>query len=86
MILVRITKFNVRKKVYFSLKVKYWITFNEPLTFIALGYSGTFAPRINCPGTCVYQVAHNVIKAHAAVYRLYNSTFRASQQGKLKYH
>lgn len=74
-------------KLCFSLfpQVKHWITFNEPLTFIWLGYGlGKFAPRISkCPGTCPYQVAHNVIKAHSMTWHAYDTQFRPQQQGKI---
>jgi len=61
--------------------VKYWITFNEPLTFVNLGYSeGTHAPGrcTDCDrgdsSTEPYIVAHNVLNAHAATYRMYKAT------------
>uniref|UniRef100_A0A8C6N6K6 beta-glucosidase n=1 Tax=Melopsittacus undulatus TaxID=13146 RepID=A0A8C6N6K6_MELUD len=47
-------------------KVKFWITLNEPYN---VAY---FAP---------YVVAHNLIKAHAEVWHLYNKTYRAKQGG-----
>lgn len=61
--------------------IKYWITFNEPLTFVNLGYStGTHAPGrcTDCDrgdsSTEPYTVAHNVLNTHAATYRAYKET------------
>lgn len=52
--------------------VKYWITFNEAATFCE---SDKMEEYYNC--------AHNVIKAHAAAYHIYDKEFRPSQQGIL---
>uniref|UniRef100_A0A663NB14 beta-glucosidase n=1 Tax=Athene cunicularia TaxID=194338 RepID=A0A663NB14_ATHCN len=46
-------------------KVKFWITFNEP-------YNTAYSP---------YVVGHNIIKAHAEAWHLYNETYRAKQGG-----
>ncbi len=66
-----------------TFKVKYWFTFNEPYIFVSNGYgNGKLAPGIaSCPGTCTYQAAHNVIKAHAKAWRLYDNNYRSSQNG-----
>lgn len=37
------------------------------------------------PGTYTYQAGHNLILAHAKVYRLYESSFKPFQQGKTKF-
>lgn len=65
----------------FGDRVKYWLTFNEPLTFTNLGYSvGMHAPgrcsdRAKCPSgdsaTEPYIVAHNVLRSHARAVELY---------------
>uniref|UniRef100_A0A8B9EW89 beta-glucosidase n=1 Tax=Amazona collaria TaxID=241587 RepID=A0A8B9EW89_9PSIT len=47
-------------------KVKFWITVNEP-------YNVAYAAP--------YVVAHNLIKAHAEAWHLYNDTYRAKQGG-----
>ncbi|BFZ09250.1 hypothetical protein BsWGS_12289 [Bradybaena similaris] len=66
----------------FGDRVKHWITFNEPYIFIWLGYGiGMLAPGLVEPGDGVYQVAHNVIKAHTRAYHIYNENFRSSQKG-----
>uniref|UniRef100_A0A672V7R2 Lactase n=1 Tax=Strigops habroptila TaxID=2489341 RepID=A0A672V7R2_STRHB len=64
-------------------KVKFWITFNEPYNTAYFGYGlGTAAPGISIrPGRAPYVVGHNLIKAHAEVWHLYNDTYRAKQGG-----
>ncbi|NWI84755.1 LPH hydrolase, partial [Pitta sordida] len=64
-------------------KVKFWITLNEPYNTAYLGYGvGTSAPGISTrPGRAPYLVGHNLIKAHAEVWHLYNDTYRAKQGG-----
>ncbi|XP_030643500.1 lactase-phlorizin hydrolase-like [Chanos chanos] len=68
---------------YFGDKVKFWITFNEPYIVANLGYNyGDFAPGVKDPtGTIVYKVAHNILKAHAEAWHLYNDNYRAKQGG-----
>ncbi|XP_047578460.1 lactase/phlorizin hydrolase [Lutra lutra] len=64
-------------------KVKFWITLNEPFVIANQGYGyGTSAPGISFrPGTAPYIVGHNLIKAHAEAWHLYNNKYRASQGG-----
>uniref|UniRef100_A0A668S0Y7 Lactase n=1 Tax=Oreochromis aureus TaxID=47969 RepID=A0A668S0Y7_OREAU len=64
-------------------KVKIWITFNEPLVIARHGYGfGNFAPGISSgPDTLPYIVGHNLIKAHAEAWHLYNDKYRAKQNG-----
>ncbi|KAK2906305.1 lactase/phlorizin hydrolase-like isoform X2 [Channa argus] len=64
-------------------KVKYWITINEPYNVANIGHGyGTAAPGISFrPGTLPYIVAHNLIKAHAETWHLYNDKYRAKQNG-----
>nr|AAI70229.1 Hypothetical protein LOC100127248 [Xenopus laevis] len=64
-------------------KVKFWITINEPYIVANLGYGyGTAAPGISSrPGRAPYIVGHNLIKAHAEAWHLYNDKYRASQGG-----
>ncbi|XP_063805268.1 lactase/phlorizin hydrolase-like [Pseudophryne corroboree] len=63
-------------------KVKFWITLNEPFIIAYLGYGvGAFAPGSFSPGEGVYVVGHNMIKAHAEVWHLYNDKYRATQRG-----
>ncbi|CAL1538497.1 unnamed protein product [Lymnaea stagnalis] len=66
----------------FGPDVKYWITLNEPWVITYLGYGvGQMAPGKIGAGTNVYIVTHNLIKAHAAAYHLYNSTYRTQSPG-----
>ncbi|KFW79364.1 Lactase-phlorizin hydrolase, partial [Manacus vitellinus] len=73
----------------FGDRVKFWITFNEPYVIAWLGYGqGTFPPNVQDPGRisirpgrAPYVVGHNLIKAHAEVWHLYNETYRARQGG-----
>ncbi|XP_068400101.1 lactase/phlorizin hydrolase [Eschrichtius robustus] len=66
-------------------KVKFWITLNEPYVIANLGYGhGTAAPGISSrPGTGPYIVGHNLIKAHAEAWHLYNDVYRARQGGMI---
>ncbi|KAF0026108.1 hypothetical protein F2P81_020845 [Scophthalmus maximus] len=60
-------------------RVKFWITLNEPYIVANLGYGyGTFAPGIVGKQ---YIAAHNLIKAHAEAWHLYNDKYRATQGG-----
>ena len=73
----------IERYFYFALiKVKWWITFNEPWIVAWLGYGvASFAPGVYGPGTTVYVVAHNLIKAHAEAWHCYDDDYRASQNG-----
>ncbi|XP_072541141.1 lactase/phlorizin hydrolase [Salminus brasiliensis] len=64
-------------------KVKFWITINEPYNVANIGHGyGTAAPGISFrPGTAPYIVGHNLIKAHAEAWHLYNDEYRATQGG-----
>ena len=51
----------------YSDRVTYFITFNEPQCFIGQGYlEAIHAPGIRLPYKDVFQMAHNVMKAHGA--------------------
>ena len=51
----------------YSDRVKYFITFNEPQCFIGAGYmSGAHAPGYNVMYKDIFQMCHNVLKAHGA--------------------
>lgn len=68
--------------------MKYWITFNEPRGFSIEGYD----LGIQAPGRCSilghlickkgksatepYIVAHNILLAHAAIFRTYQLNFK----------
>ena len=65
------------------LQVKYWLTFNEPITFTG-GYESDngHAPAINAQGYGKYLSTYTILKAHARAYHLYDEEFRATQQGE----
>ncbi|XP_028292667.1 lactase-phlorizin hydrolase isoform X2 [Gouania willdenowi] len=64
-------------------KVKFWITINEPYNIANVGHGyGAAAPGISFrPGTLPYIVGHNLLKAHAEAWHLYNDKYRAKQNG-----
>ncbi|KAL0964060.1 hypothetical protein UPYG_G00317830 [Umbra pygmaea] len=66
-------------------KVKLWITINEPYNVANIGHGyGAAAPGISFrPGTLPYIVGHNLIKAHAEAWHLYNDKYRAKQGGNI---
>lgn len=70
----------------FGDRVKTWLTINEPLTFCvvfvetAAIVSGSGAVPI---GISEYLCAHNILKTHAKVYRLYELKYKATQKGKI---
>jgi beta-glucosidase len=66
----------------FGDKVKKFITFNEPWVICVLGYeTGGNAPGVQEPERGVYECGHNLLKAHAEAYRLYESEFKETQKG-----
>ncbi|KAJ3636634.1 hypothetical protein MTP99_000157 [Tenebrio molitor] len=68
----------------FGDRVKYWMTFNEIMQICEAGYSGgSFAPYISNPGVGGYECTHTVLLAHGRTYRLYDSDFRAEQNGQI---
>ena len=65
-------------------KVKWWITINEP-SLASLGYSDIkFAPSLNLESSSNYIAIHNMLKAHGRIFRLYNEKYRSTQNGKKK--
>ena len=51
----------------FSDRVRNFITFNEPQCFIGLGFEqGVHAPGLKLPYKDIFQMCHNVLKAHGA--------------------
>lgn len=65
-------------------RVKYWITFNEPYNTCELGYGvAVAAPGILQEATAPYLCAHTIIKSHARAYRIYESEFKATQNGRV---
>ena len=66
----------------FGADVKYWITFNEPWCVSYLGYgNGEQAPGGKNSGTDDYVAGHNLLRAHARAYRLYETKYNSTQKG-----
>lgn len=66
----------------FGDRIQYWITLNEPLTYVNLGYgNGYHAPGINAQNP--YEIAHRSIVAHARIYKLYHKKYANRQGGKI---
>ncbi|CAH1392477.1 unnamed protein product [Nezara viridula] len=64
-------------------QVKWWGTINEPKQ-IARGYSShNYAPSLGLNGVGDYIAGHNILKAHAKVYRMYEKEFKPTQKGKI---
>ncbi|XP_050368855.1 beta-glucosidase 24-like [Argentina anserina] len=78
-------------------RVKNWITINEPFVIAKMGYDLGVAPPGRCskPGgpidycaagnssTEPYVVAHNLLLAHAIVFKLYREKFQKIQGGQI---
>ncbi|CAK8677798.1 unnamed protein product [Clavelina lepadiformis] len=67
---------------HFGDRVKMWITINEPHVVAAFGYgSGIHAPGVQDPMSGCYQVSRTMLLGHAHAWRLYDSEYRAKQNG-----
>ncbi|XP_060064598.1 uncharacterized protein LOC132544951 [Ylistrum balloti] len=65
-------------------KVKMWYTMDDPHTFAVSGYgTASSPPQVSGIGTDVYTAVHNLIKAHAQAYHLYDTEFRQKQNGSI---
>ncbi|KAG2456947.1 klotho [Polypterus senegalus] len=68
----------------FGEDVKYWITIDNPFVVAWHGYgTGIVAPGIRSEPSLPFRVGHNLLKAHAAVWHLYNDKYRQKQQGQV---
>ncbi|CAL7945102.1 unnamed protein product [Xylocopa violacea] len=68
----------------FGPKVKRFTTINEPVILCTMGYISTIlAPGKNGYGFGEYMCIHNMLKAHARAYRIYESQFKAQQKGEI---
>ncbi|XP_077295381.1 myrosinase 1-like [Arctopsyche grandis] len=68
----------------FGDRVKTWITFNEPWVVCVLApiwFSVSPAKSLN--GIDEYICGHNLIKAHAKAYRIYDRIYRSAQRGRV---
>lgn len=71
---------------YFSAKVKWWITINEPMEMVR-GYElKAHAPALNLDSPANYLVIHNILRAHARIYRLYQEKYKHEQHGTTNAH
>ncbi|CAH0702841.1 unnamed protein product [Spodoptera exigua] len=55
--------------------VKYWLTLNEPHQHCVSSYGGSTIPGLKLPGVALYLCTHNILLAHARVYRMYKKEF-----------
>ncbi|XP_016842778.1 myrosinase 1-like [Nasonia vitripennis] len=68
----------------FGHRVKMFTTINEPYIYCIVGYKTLrFAPGLNLSGWGAYQCVHNMLKAHAIAYHIYDREFRSQQNGKI---
>lgn len=70
----------------FGNRVKYWITYNEPFEFCTGGYGladSPAPPLAKAGGVGEYLCVTNVLKSHAAAYRLYEQKYKAMFKGKV---
>jgi beta-glucosidase/6-phospho-beta-glucosidase/beta-galactosidase len=67
----------------FGDRVKLWLTFNEPHVFCQSDWQYGEHEPFQDPPVKPYVCAHNVVKAHALAYRLYDEMFRQEQNGKI---
>ncbi|CAN9514970.1 unnamed protein product [Ophioblennius macclurei] len=68
----------------FGSRVKYWITMHNPYLVAVQGYgTGVHAPGEKGGPAASLIVAHNLIKAHAKAWHIYNDRFRTTQKGEV---
>ncbi|XP_062874780.1 beta-klotho [Trichomycterus rosablanca] len=68
----------------FGRDVRYWITMHNPLIVAFQGYrTGLHAPGVTGDPADPFIVAHNLIRAHAESWHLYDRTFRPRQRGRV---
>nr|XP_020644190.1 klotho [Pogona vitticeps] len=69
---------------HFGAHVRYWLTLDNPYLVAWHGYAtGELAPGVRGGREVGYRAAHNLLKAHAEVWHLYNDHFRPAQGGKV---
>ncbi|XP_076231706.1 myrosinase 1 [Calliopsis andreniformis] len=68
----------------YASKVKRFIPINEPTSVCVNGYSiGRHAPGKKLHGIGEYLCIHNVLKAHARAYRIYEKEFKQEHKGEV---
>lgn len=71
----------------FGSKVKKFIPINEPGSICKNGYSlGSHAPAKKSHGFAEYMCMHNLIKAHARAYRIYEKEFKQQYKGEVGFN
>lgn len=69
-------------RLHLSIKVKFWMTHNEPWVIAHHGYeTADHAPLLKGQG---YKAGHNLIRAHTKAYQLYVTKYKKTQKGKFK--
>uniref|UniRef100_A0A8D0H5L6 Klotho n=1 Tax=Sphenodon punctatus TaxID=8508 RepID=A0A8D0H5L6_SPHPU len=69
---------------HFGSQVRYWITIDNPYVVAWHGYAtGSLPPGVQGGPGLGYRAAHNLLKAHAKVWHLYNDYFRSAQGGQV---
>ncbi|KAK3552867.1 hypothetical protein QTP86_024268, partial [Hemibagrus guttatus] len=64
--------------------VRYWITIHNPVAIAFLGYgTGIHAPGVSGDPADPFIVAHNLIRAHATTWHIYDKHFRPHQHGQI---
>uniref|UniRef100_A0A3B5AB79 Klotho beta n=1 Tax=Stegastes partitus TaxID=144197 RepID=A0A3B5AB79_9TELE len=68
----------------FGSRVRYWLTMHNPYLMAVQGYgTGIHAPGEKGGPAGSLIVAHNLIRAHAKAWHIYNTHFRPTQRGKV---
>ncbi|XP_018565413.1 myrosinase 1-like [Anoplophora glabripennis] len=70
----------------FGDRIKTWLTINEPLMYCATFIKNAvrFLGQVSVPtGVTEYLCGHNVLRAHAKTYRLYEEKYKSSQKGRI---
>ncbi|KAJ8681553.1 hypothetical protein QAD02_017345 [Eretmocerus hayati] len=68
----------------FGRRVKFFSTLNEPNVFCRGAYrTAKYAPGLKLTGVGEYSCIHNMLKAHAMTYHMYNREFRDKQKGQI---
>uniref|UniRef100_A0A3Q1I7E6 Uncharacterized protein n=1 Tax=Anabas testudineus TaxID=64144 RepID=A0A3Q1I7E6_ANATE len=68
----------------FGSHVRYWFTMHNPYLVAVQGYgTGMHAPGEKGGPSGSFIVAHNMIRAHAKAWHIYNTHFRSTQKGKV---
>ncbi|XP_072550437.1 beta-klotho [Salminus brasiliensis] len=68
----------------FGRDVRFWITMHNPVLVALLGYgTGTHAPGVIGDPADRFIVAHNLIRAHAKSWHIYDKRFRPHQHGQI---